>query len=469
MGSREAMGPRSRASRTVSARDSAGCWRALKGEQGFSLVEVLLAMALSAVGIAATIGVFGASSRTTARAQQGEVGAHQAQAELDRLSKLPYGRLAMTSLPAASTDPQSPGYGVNGSQFNVRPGLTEALVTQPGEGETAQVDAGPDPFAVGQDGATITGRIYRFVTWRDEQCPATICDGTQNTKRLIVAATVDPSPGSAQRGPLWFSTVITDPRAAPAGYTGTAGGAGGGGGSNTSAQLFYLYDTPCSQTSRQTPGASHNTRSTAQTSPSSSSYSTCQNPDASKNPDLMGPAPPSGTNAPVYEYSADLGGDYPGGLAMMRKGTSCKASYSASDAANTAVPNKWSVHAWATNPFATTAFHVSGRVTVSVYTATLSGVAGRGVLCATLIERTESGGIASDTAIGSTTYDIAGWPTSTRRLSFTFNVSPALEVEVGHRLVLALHLRGESANDIAILYDHPSYQSLLEVETSTPL
>ena len=36
-------------------------------------------------------------------------------------------------------------------------------------------------------------------------------------------------------------------------------------------------------------------------------------------------------------------------------------------------------------------------------------------------------------------------------------------------LVLVLHLRAESAQDIALLYDHPSYQSLLEVETTTPI
>ena len=30
-------------------------------------------------------------------------------------------------------------------------------------------------------------------------------------------------------------------------------------------------------------------------------------------------------------------------------------------------------------------------------------------------------------------------------------------------------VRAESANDIAILYHHPSYQSLLEIETLTPL
>ena len=437
-------------------------------ERGFSLPELLIAMASSAIGIAATIGVFGASSRTTVRAQQSQVGAQQAQAELDRMSKLRYGQLALTSTPTSSTDPKNPNYRVNGTNFNVRSGLTEALVTSAGEGETAQVDPGPSDFAVGQNGSTITGKIYRYVTWRDENCPATICDGTQNTKRAIVAVTVDPSPNSVQRPPMWFSTVITDPSAAPADYTGTAGGTGGTG-SSTSAQIFYLYDTPCSLTTRQTPSANHNTRSTAQTSPSSSSYSTCQNTDTTKNPDLMGVNPPTGSDPPMYEYSADLGGDYPGGLAMMRKGTSCRTNYSASDASNTSVPNKWAVHAWSTNPFSGTTFHLSGRATVSMYTTTLGGLPGRGVLCATLLERVENSGIASDTTIASTTYDIANWPTTVRRLSFTFTVSPEVDVEVGHRLVLVLHLRGESANDIAILYDHPDRQSLLEIETSTPL
>ncbi len=34
--------------------------------------------------------------------------------------------------------------------------------------------------------------------------------------------------------------------------------------------------------------------------------------------------------------------------------------------------------------------------------------------------------------------------------------------------MLVLQVRGESANDLAILYDHPDYKSLLELETSTP-
>ena len=74
----------------------------LRDEQGFTLVELLIAMALTAVGVAATLGVFGASGRTTVISQNTEVGAQQAQAELDRLSKLKYGELALTSMPVNS-------------------------------------------------------------------------------------------------------------------------------------------------------------------------------------------------------------------------------------------------------------------------------------------------------------------------------------------------------------------------------
>ena len=153
-------------------------------ERGFTLVELLIAMALTAVGVAATLGVFGAAGRTTVISQNTEVGAQQAQAELDRLSKLRYGELALTSTPVNSTNVKNPNYRVNGTNFNVRTGLTEALVTTAGDGATAKVDPGPTDFAVGQNGSTITGKVYRYVTWRDENCPTTICDGTENTKRV---------------------------------------------------------------------------------------------------------------------------------------------------------------------------------------------------------------------------------------------------------------------------------------------
>jgi prepilin-type N-terminal cleavage/methylation domain-containing protein len=450
---------------------------AARSESGFSLIELLIAMSLTAVGIAATLSVFGASGRTTLVAQQGQVGAHQAQAELDRLSKqLSYGELAMTTLPVNSTNPKNPNYRVSGGNFQVRPDLSEPLIpsSEAGEGDEAQVEPGPVDFRADAGGSTITGKLYRYVTWRDENCPATICDGTKNTKRVIVAVTVDPSATSAQRAPLWFSTVITDPSAAPPGYTGTTAGSGSGG-TSTSAQIFYLYDQPCGSLDddeEDHPSGNHYTRNTAQQSTTGSEDSSCVNNNETKRSDKMWIDPPTGTDPPMYEYSADLGGDYPGGLAMMRKANTCRTSYSPTEAGVSDVPddvpNKWSVHAWATRRFDTD-FHLAGRATLSIYTTTLGGLPGRGFLCASLLERSETGSLATDTTVASATYDVSSWPTTTRRLSFTFTVSPQVDIDEDNRLVLVLHLRKESARDIAILYDHPSYQSLLEVETSTPI
>ena len=445
-------------------------------ERGFTLIELLIAMALTAVGVAATLSVFGASGRTTVISQNTEVGAQQAQAELDQLSELEYGELALTSAPTSSTNPKNPNYRVNGSNFEVRSDLTEPLVTEAGEGATAKIDPGPEDFAVGQDGSTITGKIYRYVTWRDENCPTNVCDGAENTKRVIVAVSLDPVANTVQRAPLWFSTVMTDPSAAPPDYSGTSGGTGSGAAANTSAQVFYLYDRPCDEVDDadegyEPPSGSHNTRNTAQSSGSSSSQ--CRNDSSTMQPDLMWTDPPTGNiDTPVYEYSADLAGDYLGGLAMMRTGSACQTSYSSTEAENTATPNKWSVHAWSTPEFDDmneANFELNGRATVSIHTQTLGGLAGRGFVCATLIDREERNNGPRDTTIASATYDVASWPTTPRRLSFTFTVSPQYEVDDDNRLVLVLHLRSESANDVAILYDHPSYRSLLEVETLTPL
>ena len=265
----------------------------IRAEQGFTLIELLIAMALTAVGVAATLGVFGAAGRTTVISQNTEVGAQQAQAELDRLSKLKYGELALTSTPVASTDPKNPNYRVSGANFNVRSGLTEPLVTTAGDGATAKVDPGPTTFSVGQGGSTIMGRVYRYVTWRDENCPATICDGTQNTKRVTVAVSLDPVANTVQRNPLWFSTVISDPSAAPPGYTGTSGGNGSGTGGSTSAQIFYLYDEPCDGeewdgSGYTRPRAATTLATRLRSARSASSNSTCDNTDPMKQPDAMG-------------------------------------------------------------------------------------------------------------------------------------------------------------------------------------
>ena len=434
------------------------------GERGFSLVEVLIAVFLATFGIAATIAVMGASGRTTLSAQRSGIATQQAQAEMEKLSTLSFGELALTSAPPPSSDPTNPDSWVSGSSFAVGPGVSEELVLTAGVGQTALVNPGPQSFSVGTGGAVVTGKIYRFVSWHDERCPNSLCDGSHNTKRITVAISLDPSPTQAARAPLRISSLIADKDTTPPGSTAAAPSH-----PTVTAQSLYLYDTRCGQAERQAPTGNHVTHDTASSGTTAASDSACENPDASKQPDLMGPSLPAGSSdTPLYDYSSDLSGARPGGLAMIHRGSTCDTSYAASNVGSATVPNEWSIHGWSTNPFAST-FHLGGQVTMSLFTTTIGGAAGRGVVCASLVDRQIVNGARQDRALGSFVYDLSSWPTSPRRLTFTFNLSQAQDIAAGHRLVLVLQAKDASDNDLVLLYDHPLYPSLLEVATSTPL
>ena len=440
----------------------------MRSERGYTLVEIMIAMALMSTGVAATMRVFGASGRTAQAAQRDNVAIQKAQAALDLLGTTPYNKLGLTSTPASSSDPTHPGSRVFGTSLSVRAGLTEPFVLASDAGQAgATVNPAAEAFTVGSGGSAITGNIYRYITWRDENCPATICDGTQNTKRLTVAVTVAGA-GTVPTGtPVWVSKVIPDPQALPPGATGTTGPTG----STISAQDLYLYDTPCGNTTRQTIAGSHDTHNTVQAGGSASSTSACENPDSGLQPDLMGVDLPSDDPlTPLHRLSNDLSGGYDGGLAMKREGTSgpsCPTSYPAADATNPNTPNKWSVHAWATNTFTST-FTLAGQVTLSLYTATLGGAPAGGVMCATLLDRSVSGGVPADVNLGAFTYTLDTWPTTVRRISFTLNV-PQASLAAGHRLVLLLGVKKTSDSDLYFIYDHPLYPSFLELATPTPL
>jgi prepilin-type N-terminal cleavage/methylation domain-containing protein len=441
--------------------------RSLRGQAGFTLIEILISMTLMAVGVAATLGVFGASGRTALVAQRSDIAVQQAQAEVDRLSRMSYDKLGLTSTPATSSDPRNPGSRVTGSTLLIKSGLSETFVLSSDAGQSAAAVApGPETFAVGVGDATVAGKIYRYVTWRDVDCTSG-CTGTKDTKRITVAVTIDASPNAPTLNPIWTSTVIPDPAAiAP----GTNAPVAGGGASTVSAQNFYLYDTRCGNSSRQAQTGDHTTHSTASAGSQSSYYSICENANFSGalQPDLMGnEEPPGNSSTPLYTYSSDLNGAYDGGLVMKRQGTACRTSYQILDTFDSTKPNAWSVHAWSTVPFLST-FDVDGLVTLSLFTETLGGLSGRGYVCATLLDRTVSNSVPVDTVIGSTGYDLASWPTDLRRLTFSFKVTNT-DIASGHRLVLALNVRSESANDLVFRYDHPLYPSMLQLATSTPL
>jgi type II secretory pathway pseudopilin PulG len=435
-------------------------------ERGFSLIEALVAATVTTVGIGTAMGVFGSSQRATVQSQRHEVAVQQAQAELDKLRLLSYDKIALTDWPGTSSDPNDPRSRVSGTNLQVKQDLQEALVVDP----QGSVNPGPTAFAVG-DGAGVTGKIYRFVTWRDENCPSELCDGPENTKRITVAITLDPAGTVASRPPIWISSVAADPADGPPGSEG-APNANPGSGEPVTAQTFYLYDTPCSETERAEQTGDHATRNTAASAAQPADQSSCENPDPDKRPELMGvdppPQPPEGEPPPLYTFSSDLTGNYPGGLALQKRGSSCPTSYPAEDAEDPSQPNKWNVHAWASNPLPQE-FTVSRRVAFSLYTGSVGGTSGNGTVCATLIDRETAGGQVEDNVIGSVTYSAGNWPASITDIVFSFDLAESVTVAADHRLVVVLSVRGESNADLYFVYDHPTYQSFVQVGTTTPL
>src|SRR4030095_9016361 len=115
--------------------------------------------------------------------------------------------------------------------------------------------------------------------------------------------------------------TVPDPEAAPPGAQAPPGG-GPGSGDPVTPQSFFLYDTPCGQSSRQTPSAAHATHDTSSVGASANPDSTCENPDSALQRELMGGiSPPGDRTTPLFQYSTDLAGGYDGGLTMMRRGS----------------------------------------------------------------------------------------------------------------------------------------------------
>jgi hypothetical protein len=129
-------------------------------------------------------------------------------------------------------------------------------------------------------------------------------------------------------------------------------------------------------------------------------------------------------------------------------------------------------------------FNMSGTVTLDVDTRTLNDASYKGTLCIYLFIRHESGSppTATDTMIAnketglpylSVTPSGTGqwWRFAWFELRQKFNFVGPKTVPVGDRLGLALSVErsGTGGDGIAFLYDHPSYRSRIEVETTTPL
>jgi type II secretory pathway pseudopilin PulG len=457
----------------------------VKRQDGFTMVEVLVATLVLVTGAFATFGVLRVAVTNTQRVKAGQVAVDRAQQEMEALRSLTNEELALTATPPHSTNTFNPNVRVNGSEFGLDRtpiGNYKKLVVNGGELygggfiSNAKVSPGPTQFTSGD----VSGQVFRYVVWRnDTSCPEATCPGTQDYKQIVVAVKIDrPSNETGERGYFEVQSNFIDPKDSSVNDP-----IPGAQGVNT-AQQFFLSDTACSEgaTEHQEITADHALHNTLGTCASGlQTGSKLGAPDAL----LLGappdPAPEDPTNPSLYDYSSDYSGsptpETAKGIQLRRDDTGgCHYV-----PAGTSAP-QWQVHRWVSDKMKSD-FKLTEKVTLDVYTRTISDANYKGTLCIYLFIRHETGSppTATDTMIANKENGLGYWsytPSGTGQwprnewseLRRTLSFTGPKTISTGDRLGLALSVErsGTGGDALAILYDHPNHRGRIEVETTTP-
>lgn len=183
-----------RAVTSLSARRPARRLGSVCREDGFSLVELLIAALVLAVGIAALVTVLISSRHSMNDTERRAAAAHVAQRALEDIQSLPYAQVGLSSFPGGSTDQFSPNYYVSGSSYRPDQRAGGSTATEPlvGGGTLA-------PTMAWNDGR-LSGVVHRYVT-------AANVGPSDTVKRVTVAVTV--AAGQRRVKPVVISTVVS--------------------------------------------------------------------------------------------------------------------------------------------------------------------------------------------------------------------------------------------------------------------
>lgn len=460
-------------------------------EAGFTIIEVLVAIVILVVGALTTFSLLSAANRNTDRAKESQVALDLAQQELEALRSLKNSELALTSTPPHSSDPLEPDYRVSGGKFAVirQPlGSYRKLVVEGGEieGESGEVVKGAvvKPSESFENG-DVKGTIHRYVVWANDTACGSECPTSQDFKQIVVAVKLDtPGNQAGERGYVEAQSDFVDPTDSSE-KDPTANSKG----EVVTAQQFFLTDTPCSSsgtTERQEIAADHLLHNTLGTCASEPQTGTTPGaPDALLLGGPPDPAPEDPNDPALYDYSDDSylepTPDTDKGV-QIRKDDTSGCHYTPTGTTN---PES-QVHRWVSDPMKSE-FKMTEKVTLELYTRTLNDALYKGKICVYLYKRHEAGSppVATDTLLtnvkGGTaywTYAPEGneyWPRyswTKVRLAMAFTEAP-YTISAGDRLGIALSVErngtSAEADAIPVMYDHPTYPTRIEVDTSTPI
>lgn len=206
--------------------------RRITAEDGFTIIEVLVAIVLIAVGVLGTFATLDSSSHLTASSQREQAAMTAAEQAMEQVRANTYTNIAIgTPLPTAagtdgnaSTDhsgnPTNPNYWVSGTSLKI-----PANFNQESSGTLTGVSSSGEPFVTGgsvvPSSSVTTGgysaTVYRYVTWVNDTCNyggTDKCSGAQDAKRITIAVVLGGTQNNTGvQKPVWLTSVVANPKA----------------------------------------------------------------------------------------------------------------------------------------------------------------------------------------------------------------------------------------------------------------
>lgn len=458
--------------------------RLRSGEEGLTVVEIVVAAMIMVVGGLGVLGLVDAATRNTFRAEQSQAVSNVLQREVEAIRQLQYEDVGLASLPAHESGANNPNSRVVDTDFYI--GRNGGELRPMVSGGT--LAAGPEPFEV----EDVKGSIYRYVVWDAcNQSPENPnpCVGEDFLKLAIVVVKLDATaPGGAERRYQEIQTQIVDPEAEPEENPGPAPG----GGAVTSWPL-WLTDSTCDRSEPQTPeerAAVEKDSAEPGSHPAHNTRGVCTDGMTKGNdpgaPDLLWFEAPNLTEeseSPVYDYANDVepkvDPDRDKGLQLM-VGSDCAAMPATTVASGPDVdPTLFQkLHKWVTPPVDTANLALTGEGTLKLRTQSIEHGIYPATICIWLFVREGSTDTALTHTFGSlpyATYGAATWPSSGWQpviveLDFKSAKSAGeIPLPMGSRLGLALSVDDNSGSGIQTLYDEPTFDSLIALDTTGTL
>jgi hypothetical protein len=468
----------------------------LRRDDGLTVVEVMVAAMIMIVGGLAVLQLVDAAAHNNYRGEQSQVASNRLQEEIELVKRLPYKQIALTGLPTDTSDPTDPRWRTQGTNFAVtkQGGSPQPLVYNGsalyGGGSVSEgvLDPTPIPFASGD----VSGNIYRFVVWEnDETCAESQCPGQQDLKRVIVALRLNTNPAGGARPYQEIQSQIVDPQAEPVDNSTPLPDIDGDGepdplpDPNEKPWLTFLTDTPCNHTNRQPITGDHLTHNTR--GACSAGLQTGNSPGA---PDLMfTETPPLDPESPIHDYATDvepsLNPDQDKGLQLLPQSSAgCPSdALGALGLPDLEADRFQQIHRWLLPPIPTGYdVELDGDGTFSLWSQTVNGVPYGGRICIWLFKRQVNVlGQTTDTAFanldqggtGYFTYSRSPWPTTWTELTIPLNFPTDTNLLAGDSLGLAIAIdpsgTGDGTQGLQFMYDEPSFDTRLELKTPSAL